>query len=197
MTLERRDYMKESVGLTDAELVAACLEGDREAFARIVEQYQRLLCSLAYAASGNLSESEDLAQEAFVKAWQQLGKLREPDRLRPWLCGIMRNTIRRSRRSSMRNPVHGANELSDEELSASDEACVAGDTMKREEEQLLWRAIKEIPQEYREPLVLFYREERSVRAVAIALGLSEPAVKQRLTRGRRMLRQRMLTFVED
>lgn len=197
MALIKRDYMEQSEGLTDAELVAACLEGDREAFARIVEQYQRLLCSLAYSASGNLSESEDLAQEAFVTAWQQLGKLREPDKLRPWLCGIMRNTISRSRRGSMRNPVHEANELSDDELLASDGACVAGDTMKREEEQLLWRAIETIPLEYREPLVLFYREERSVRAVATALELTESAVKQRLTRGRRMLRQRMLTFVED
>jgi RNA polymerase sigma factor (sigma-70 family) len=197
MTLKRREFMDQTGGLTDAELVAACLEGDREAFARIVEQYQRLLCSLAYAASGSVSESEDLAQEAFVTAWQQLGKLREPDKLRPWLCGIMRNTISRSHRSSMRNPVHEANELSEEVLSASDDTCVAGDTMKREEEQLLWRAIEGISREYREPLVLFYREERSIRAVATALELTESAVKQRLARGRRMLRQRMLTFVEE
>jgi RNA polymerase sigma factor (sigma-70 family) len=197
MALKRREFMEQSRDLTDAELVAACLEGDREAFARIVERYQRLLCSLAYAASGSLSDSEDLAQEAFVTAWQQLGKLREPDKLRSWLCGIMRNTMHRSHRKSLRNPVHQANELTDEALSARDDACVAGDTMKREEERLLWRAIEEIPPDYREPLVLFYREERSVRAVATALELTESAVKQRLTRGRRLLRQRMLSFVEE
>jgi DNA-directed RNA polymerase specialized sigma24 family protein len=64
---------------TDAELVAACLGGDRGAFERIVERYQRLLCSLAYSATGSLSESEDLAQDAFVDAWRQLGTLREPE----------------------------------------------------------------------------------------------------------------------
>lgn len=63
--------------VTDAELVAACLAGDREAFGWIVERYQRLLCSPAYSATGSLSESEDVAQEAFVDAWRQLGTLHE------------------------------------------------------------------------------------------------------------------------
>src|SRR5262245_17672113 len=58
--------------VTDAELVTACLAGDREAFACVVERYQRLLCSLAYSATGSLSASEDLAQEAFLDAWRQL-----------------------------------------------------------------------------------------------------------------------------
>jgi hypothetical protein len=48
---------------TDAELVAACLAGQREAFERIVARYQSLVCSLAYSATGSLGESEDLAQE--------------------------------------------------------------------------------------------------------------------------------------
>ncbi len=52
--------------ISDAELVAACLAGDREAFSRIVVRHQGLLCSLAYSATGSLSESEALAQEAFV-----------------------------------------------------------------------------------------------------------------------------------
>jgi RNA polymerase sigma factor (sigma-70 family) len=65
----------------------------------IVERYQRLLCSLAYSGTGNLAESEDLAQEAFVEAWRQLHKLREPQKLRPWLCGILRHRIGRLRRS--------------------------------------------------------------------------------------------------
>ena len=56
------------VDLDDAFLVAACLEGDRQAFGRIVTRYQRLLCSLAYSSLGNLGESEDVAQEAFIEA---------------------------------------------------------------------------------------------------------------------------------
>ena len=93
---------------SDADLVAACLAGDQQAFGRIVERYQRLLCSLAYSATGQLSMSEDLAQEAFVEAWRQLRNLREPEKLRPWLCGILRHKVGRLRRSDGKEPVRRA-----------------------------------------------------------------------------------------
>src|SRR3954453_13174236 len=87
--------------MPDARLVAACLAGDREAFGRIVERYQRLLCSVAYSATGSLSESEDLAQEAFLDAWRQLSTLREQQKLRPWLCGIGRLKVHGFRRDNV------------------------------------------------------------------------------------------------
>ena len=76
---------------TDAELVAQSLAGNRDAFGAIVARHQSLLCSLAYSATGSLNQSEDLAQETFVAAWKQLAGLREPEKLRSWLCQILRN----------------------------------------------------------------------------------------------------------
>ena len=71
---------------TDSELVTQTLTGNHDAFSWIVARYQSLLCSLAYSATGSLSQSEDLAQETFVIAWKQLADLREPEKLRSWLC---------------------------------------------------------------------------------------------------------------
>jgi RNA polymerase sigma factor (sigma-70 family) len=182
--------------ITDAELVAACLGGDREAFGRIVERYQRLLCSLAYSATGSLSASEDLAQEAFVDAWRQLHALREPEKLRPWLCGILRYKVGRLRRSDGREPVQQAEALElAEELPSADEPAVDL-AMEKEEQAILWSALERVPELYREPLVLYYREHRSVEHVAAALDLTEDAVKQRLARGRKILQERVLSFVE-
>src|ERR1035441_5540515 len=79
---------------SDADLVQWGLAGDREAFGRVVERYQSLICALAYSATGSLSRSEDLAQETFLIAWKQLRQLREPDKLRSWLCSIARSVIR-------------------------------------------------------------------------------------------------------
>src|SRR5438445_396954 len=76
---------------SDAKLVAESLTGDREAFGQIVARYQTLICSLAYSGTGSLTQSEDLAQETFIAAWRQLASLREPEKLRSWLCGIARN----------------------------------------------------------------------------------------------------------
>ena len=127
----RPDYNLAPIGRSsDAELAAACLTGDRESFGRIAERYQRLLCSLAYSATGNLSESEDLAQEAFVDAWRQLPTLREPEKLRPWLCGILRYKVSRLRRSDRREPVRQAEVLEQaDEVASGDEpaATVATD----------------------------------------------------------------------
>src|SRR5439155_13632306 len=182
--------------ITDAELVAACLAGDREAFGRIVERYQRLLCSLAYSASGSLSESEDLAQEAFLDAWRQLRTLREPEKLRPWLCGILRHKVGRLRRSEGHEPVRQAEALELAEEMPSGEKPAADLAMDKEEQAILWSALERVPELYREPLVLYYREHRSVEHVAAALDLTEDAVKQRLARGRKILQERVLSFVE-
>lgn len=182
--------------VTDAELVAACREGDREAFGRIVERYQRLLCSLAYAANGRLSESEDLAQEVFVDAWRQLHALREPEKLRAWLCGILRHKVGRLRRAEEREPALRAEalELADG-IPSGDEPAVDL-AMGKEEQAILWRALERVPVLYREPMILYYREHCSVEHVAVALDLTEDAVKQRLARGRRILQEGVLAFVE-
>ncbi len=181
---------------SDESLVAACQSGHRGAFATIVERYQRLLCSLAYSATGRLSQSEDLAQEAFIEAWRQLPKLREPDKLRAWLCGILRHKIHRLRRNDGRQPVHGAAPLDEIGELESDDEPAADLAVRAEEQQLLWSTLERIPETYRTPLVLYYREHQSIEHVAVALELSEDAVKQRLSRGRKLLQERMLNFVE-
>ena len=182
--------------MTDADLVTASLAGDRDAFAQIVERYQRLLCSLAYSATGSFTESEDIAQETLVAAWRQLAQLREPEKLRSWLCGILRHQVGRSRRREGREPVRRADELdAAADLSSGDEHALDL-TVANEEQMILWHALEQVPALYREPLVLYYRENRSIEHVAVALDLTEDTVKQRLARGRKMVQERVLSFVE-
>jgi RNA polymerase sigma factor (sigma-70 family) len=180
----------------DADLVVASLSGDRDAFGQIVSRYQSLICSLAYSATGSLGASEDLAQETFITAWKRLRHLREQNKLRAWLCGIARNRINNAVRREGREPVRTAESLDVIQESASAEPLPRDHTISKEEEAILWRSLERIPEAYREPLVLFYREHQSVEAVAIALELSEDAVKQRLSRGRKLLADEVAAFVE-
>ena len=180
----------------DAELVGESLSGNRDAFGQIVSRYQSLVCSLAYSATGSLSQSEDLAQETFVAAWKQLADLREPGKLRAWLCGIARNLINNTLRRQGREPAHAAEQLDAAPESPSLEPSPTEQAISKEEEAILWRSLERIPEIYREPLVLFYREHQSVEAVAQNLELSEDAVKQRLSRGRKLLHEQVLAFVE-
>ena len=76
------------------------------------------------------------------------------------------------------------------------EAHPLAQAISREEEAILWRSLERIPEIYREPLILFYREQESVERVAQVLELSEEAVRQRLSRGRKLLQEEIATFVE-
>jgi RNA polymerase sigma factor (sigma-70 family) len=180
----------------DAELVVASLSGNRDAFGHIVSRYQSLICSLAYSATGNLGESEDLAQETFITAWKRLGHLREKQKLKAWLCGIARNCINSALRREGRRPIRTAEVLEEAHEPASAEPLPTDQTISKEEEALLWRSLERIPEIYREPLVLFYREHQSIENVSTALDLSEDAVKQRLSRGRKLLADEVTAFVE-
>ncbi len=183
-----------TTSIDDAALVERSLKQGTPAFSLIVSRYQTLICSLTYSATGSVSRSEDLAQEVFLAAWKELRQLREPEKLRPWLCGIARRLIANTVRREGREPVCAAVELEDEHpahvLSPVEE------TISREEEAILWRSLEKIPDTYREPLILFYREGQSVERVAEALELSADATRQRLSRGRKLLQEEVTALVE-
>jgi RNA polymerase sigma factor (sigma-70 family) len=181
----------------DAELVAASLAGNRDAFGQIVARYQALLCSLAYSATGNLSESEDLAQETFLTAWQRMRDLREPGKLRSWLCGIARNGVNNWLRRQGREPIHAAESLDEIANAPAPQLLPRELTISNEEASILWRSLERIPDNYREPMVLFYREGQSIGRTAALLDLSEDTVKQRLSRGRKLLTEEVASFVES
>ena len=77
--------------LDDEELVSRGLAGEVEAFRRIGIRYYPLIRTLAYDATGSLSQSDNLARDTLVAAWMQLGDLPDPAKVRSWLCGIARN----------------------------------------------------------------------------------------------------------
>jgi RNA polymerase sigma factor (sigma-70 family) len=181
---------------TDADLVTRSLIGNSDAFGQIVSRYQSLICSLTYCATGSLGESEDLAQETFITAWKHLRHLREATKLRAWLCGIARNRIRNFLRREGREPVRKAETIDAEHESVAHEPIPADHAISKEEASILWRSLERLPQLYREPLILFYREGQSVERVANELELSEDAVKQRLSRGRKLLAEEVTAFVE-
>jgi RNA polymerase sigma factor (sigma-70 family) len=181
---------------SDAQLVEWSLTGDRDAFAQIVERYKSLVCSITYGATGSLAWSEDLAQETFVTAWKELPALREPSKLRSWLCAITRNLLGKELRRRGHEPMDAAESLDAIYDSAAPEPSPASEAISREEEAILWRALHRIPEAYREPMILFYRKEESVERVATELELSQDAVKQRLSRGRKMLADEVAGFIE-
>ncbi len=190
------DVMSNTATLDDAALVAEVLNGNRDAFGSLVARYQSSVCGLAYSACGNVSQSEDLAQDTFIIAFRKLGDLQEPAKFKSWLYGIARNLVHNSHRKKTRNPIAVYEPLDDGLTTTASASTPTEHAITKEEEAILWRSLEQIPETYREPLVLFYREHQSIKRVAEILELSEEAARQRLSRGRKLLQERVVAFVE-
>jgi RNA polymerase sigma factor (sigma-70 family) len=175
---------------SDAELFEQSRQGKVDAFAALVGRHQGLVCAVSYGTTGDRSLSEDIAQETFLAAWRSLGEIREPSKFRAWLLSTARNLSRKALRHLGRETPC---DLANEKDAAPNPLEAAID---RESEQMVWDALKRVPEQYRAPLILFYREGRSVPQVAEAMGLSESAVHQRLSRGRSYLKESVTDLVE-
>lgn len=177
----------------DTKLVQACRSGDVRAFEVIVSRYQALVCAITYSAVGQRDISEELAQETFIQAWRKLDQLKEPGKFRSWLCSIARSIVCNHIRAQKRSPVvYG--EI--EDLPADKREHPEEQFVRQEEEEMIRTALMQLPEEYREPLVLFYRQEQSTRQVAEMMGLEETTVRTRLHRGRQMLREQVEAKIE-
>lgn len=163
-------------------------KGDPRAFAKLVEEHYRPVYGLAFSAVGNWQAAEDVAQDAFLVAWVNLGKLRRLDAFGAWIRRIARNLSRNWIRSERyrRDLLERRKQLA----AASDANGVAADEKLAESDRRaeIWRALETLSPALREAVVLYYLEERSVAQTASALGVSENTVKKRLQHARPKLR---------
>ncbi len=174
-----------------AELPAAA-RGSREAYGRIVHACQNTVTAIALAITRDVQASEDIAQEAFLKAWQQLDRLKNAASFLPWLRQITRNLARDWLRAQHGRPLSG--EAADIAIGmAADPDPTPGERLLRtEEEAVAAEIIATLPEDSRETLLLFYREGQSSQQVADLLGLSDAAVRKRLSRARTLVRDELL-----
>ena len=176
---------------TTAELVRAAAMGDRTAFEMLVNQHAAMVAGVAYSRCGDFTLSEDIAQEAFIEAWRNLATIHEPEKFPGWICTIARRRATDSMRS--KKSVRADCSFNDLEFEVNDHKQLSPEAnmSKQQERELVWSMLACLPEAYREPMILFYRCEESTRDVAIALGESEATIRQRLKRGRDMMRAEM------
>lgn len=168
--------------------VVAAMRGDDHAYAEVVERCAGVVTSIALAIVRNVEASEDIAQEVFLSVWTGLRKLRNPASFMPWLRQIARNQAHTWLRE------HGRERLDDELLQrAVDIRPRIDEELTREEERrVVAEVIDRLPDDAREVVILFYREASSIRHVSELLGITEDAVRQRLTRARSAIREEVL-----
>jgi RNA polymerase sigma-70 factor (ECF subfamily) len=174
--------------MQEKDIVRRVLEGETEAYALLVDAYKDPILRLAFRMTGNLQDADDLAQDAFVRAFRNLHRY---DRERPfftWLYTVALNGIRNHLKKRKRQ------ERGDAESAA--EGDEAEDTPGMEERldeardaERLDRALRRLPAEQREALVLRFYQGLSLEETSEVMGVSLSAAKMRIYRGLERLKQ--------
>jgi len=177
--------------LIDTQLAAAA-DGDRAAYGRIVAACQNSVTAIALAIVRDVPASEDIAQEAFLSAWQNLRRLQNPASFLPWLRQITRNLARDHLRERQRLPREARDADALIEAAADPQPLPFEQLIEHERAVVAAELISALPADSREVLLLYYREGQRSQQVATLLGLSDAAVRKRLSRARATVRDELL-----
>jgi RNA polymerase sigma-70 factor (ECF subfamily) len=173
---------------TDGALVLACQRGDREAFDRLVERYQRGIYRLCYRYVNDHEDANDLAQEAFLKAWRAIGRFRGDSSFSTWLYRIAVNACL-NHRALRRPPTQELPESLPDPARGAEARALRDDEAER-----VRKAVSRLPDKQRATLILkIYHElthEEVARVLGSTVGTAKSNLFQALVKLRRLLDER-------
>jgi RNA polymerase sigma-70 factor (ECF subfamily) len=176
-------------GLTDQDLVALALQGERQAFGELVDRHRAAVVAVVYRMTGNAQVAEEAAQVAFIKAWQRLYSYKTQLSFRNWICSIAVHLAldedRREKETVSLDEIQleGTNGKPEAELEA------------RERAEKVQQAVMALAPACRAVLVLREYEDLSYQEIATALDIPLGTVMSRLNYARGQLRQRLAAYV--
>jgi RNA polymerase sigma-70 factor (ECF subfamily) len=164
--------------------------GDVRAFEALLHAYLPQVRRFARAFAALEADADDLAQDALIKVYKNLKLFRYQSAFSTWLFAITRNSFLDSAKSRAGRQRGVEDGLSEQHARAPSEAPLADEELSREEEKRrLWRALRQVPPEFRSALVLFDLEGHTYDELAVIEGVPVGTVKSRLFRGRALLRK--------
>jgi RNA polymerase sigma-70 factor (ECF subfamily) len=180
------------------EVVRRAQRKDAAAFALLIERHERAALSVAFGVLTDSGAAGDAVQEGFVRAWERLADLKEPGRFGPWLCGIVRNLAIDQLRRCRTEPRPGSQVAAVKELRHDGRhpgQCYGDDPSeqmsRRERHDAIAAALDTLDEVSRSAVVLRYYDGLSSKQIGDLLDLAPAAVDMRLTRARRVLRDRL------
>ena len=169
-------------------LVERSQAGDREAFEELVRRYADRLYAVVLRFVADGDEAEEVTQEAFLRAWRSIGRFEGRAQFFTWLYRI---GINEAKRRAERTPAARKGSIEDEPIEEAPDWSEAPDFRAEQHDlrEVLERAIRALPIEYRAPLILREVEGLSTQEAAAVMELGKAAFKSRLHRGRLAVRR--------
>lgn len=182
---------KQEIG--DAEILEAVqktLSGDKNAFSVIIRRYGPVISRISFSYLGASGEEQDAVQEIFLRIYRSLGGYKIEKAFTPWIISSAFNFIKTYRKRIIRLP--GPTDKTENLPDFSSPSAVYEEEALKENVR---RAVKKLPPDLREAVILYYLEEFSVKECCLILDISEENMKSRLFRARKVLK-RFLTDVK-
>lgn len=172
----------------DEEPVRKAQAGDEKAFEGLMKKYLRSILNTAYRYTGERNEAEDIAQEVFIKVWRSIGRFKGSSSFYTWLYRIAVNSCLSYRKRYKHR-------LTSLDVGVEmNEAYDPGPEPERKE--ILWRALKGLPDRQRIALVLSRFEGRSYREIAEIMNVSTSSVESLIFRARSTLKKKLIPLHE-
>ena len=186
-----------STGLNDNEIISKVLNGDQQAFAGLVNRYQNYVFTLALRMVKSREDAEEVAQDAFIKAYKYLADFRGTSKFSTWLYTIVNNTgISFLRKKKLE--IHSLdNEKVFEMADNRDSGFSANMVEQKSKVAMVNNAITMLNPDDAEIITLFYKAEQSLEEIAVILGLEANTAKVRLHRARTRLKEKMETYFAE
>ncbi len=191
---------------SDADLVELARTGNPVAFESLIQRFQSLVSLVAYRQLGHQDAVEDVAQEAFVKAFLHLNELDDVTRFKAWLLRITANIAL----DHLRRRKHQGVSLDDTGAFTAAESAAAENPRRRDELQeagenaegaelrdQIVEAIYSLPEEYQVPAAMRYLEEVPYKEISRRMGLREETLRKRIHRANQMLRRKLKKLWPD
>jgi RNA polymerase sigma-70 factor (ECF subfamily) len=182
-------------GSQEKALVRQAMAGRRQAFNDLVECYQRRLYNYCYRMVGNADDASDVTQEAFVRAWRNLGSFRAGEPFSPWLYRIAHNLCvdhLRRKPAALSLDVEMEEGRDPADTAESPETALESSETRR----AIQAAIADLPEKYRAVMLLRHGQGMSLDEISEALGLPLNTVKVHLFRAREQMRTRLAGVLE-
>ena len=179
--------------MTDYDIIKSCLEGDKDAFAVLVNRYKNLVYSIVLRMVNDREECNDIAQEVFIKIYKNLDKYYPSYKFSTWVIRITTNHVIDYRRKKRAEIVP----IDDVEYGLTTSKSPEEEYIQKEKKNNLEQLINELPQMYKVPIVLYHQQGLSYQEIADAMNISLSKVKNRIFRGRRMLKDELSVLKES
>ena len=171
--------------LEDYELVKQAVKGNQNAFAELLSRYKNLVYSVVLRMVNDPEEANDLAQEVFIKIYKNLDKYQPEYKFSTWIIRITTNHVIDFRRKKKQETVS----IDDMVYEPSDYVTPESSYIEKERNTSIVSALSSLPDMYKIPIVLYHQQGLSYQEIAQMIGEPLSKVKNRIFRGRKMLKE--------